>query len=71
MVLMTVVAIVGENKVRRHLFLELFKVLLNLRSLERKEAIAKFLNDDLLLAGLLQEEIRTVARSPAPDPSRN
>jgi len=53
MVLMAVVAIVSENKVRRHLFLQFFKILLDLRAFERKEAIAKFLNNDLLLAGPL------------------
>ena len=66
MVLMPVMPIMSENQVRRDLFLELFKIFLDLRSLERKEAIPELLDDDVSVVRLPQEEICTCACFPFP-----
>ena len=66
MVLMPVMPIMSKNQVRRDLFLELFKIFLDLCSIERKEAIPELLDDDLPVVRLPQEETCTCACLPLP-----
>src|SRR5580704_930961 len=57
MVLMRVIAVVRKNKVRGGSFQPL-KETLDLRSVERKEAIAKTFDEDLLFLGGFQKQLR-------------
>ena len=59
MVLVPVVVVVGENEVRREACLKNFEAFLDELALERKESVAKAMNDNVTLdTGAGEENLR-------------
>lgn len=66
MILMTIVAIVGQHKVRRNLALQLLEEVLDVRAVVRKESIPKFSDRDPFSSGASEKQLCAATRLSLP-----